>query len=144
MFSIENAVELIIIGMALLHSGFARLPIMVAISIILYSIIVTLINYHWPVEVSPGFEMYYVTGSIYFIVMGGLFLTVKDRLYMVIATCLIIQGMFSAAVLLGDAFQISEPLYKWHEFVNSKILLVECICVWLSALRFTNESNRSS
>ena len=125
---IENVFELLIILMALLHSGFARLPLMVACNIIAYTGVTSLIEYTYEISISPGYEIYYASGSLYFIIMALIFFSVRNKFYAFVGLVLAVQATASAVMLMTDGF------YFWHDQINDKMLLVECILVWLSSV----------
>lgn len=125
---IENMFELLVILMALLHSRFARLPLMVACNIIAYAGVTSLIEYTYEVSISPGYEIYYASGSLYFIIMAAIFFSVKNKFYAFVGLVLTIQSAASAVMLMTDGF------YFWHDVINDKMLLVECVLVWLSSV----------
>lgn len=133
---IENLFELVIIGLALTYSRFARLPVMVISSIILYSLISAAIKGTFNVYATPGYEIYYTIGGLYFLMVAIIFYLTGDKLYRIISVVLCFQVMASGSMLISDAFA------PWHMFINDKAIVIECICVWLSTLRnqgFLNE-----
>ncbi len=134
---IVNLFELVVILMALLHSRFARLPFMVAGNILLFSGMKAFIEHNYEVTISPGYEIYYVSSAVYFIVMALMFLVVKNRFYALVGLVLIVQAAASAMMLMND------DLWQWHQFINEKIILVECILVWLSSVRVQDEIRHS-
>lgn len=125
---VENMFELIMIGLALTHSRFARLPLMVVGNIILFAVITMLIEKYTDVSVTPGYEIYYGIGGLYFLLMGSAFRAGKTKIYSAISIILFIEAGASGSMLIHDSFA------PWHEWINDKALVIECICVWLSSL----------
>lgn len=125
---VENMFELIMIGLALSYSRFARLPMMVVGNIVLFSILSLLIEKYTDVSVTPGYEIYYGVGGLYFLVMASAFRAGKTKIYSAISVILFVQAMASGSMLVNDSFA------PWHEWINDKVLVIECICVWLSSL----------
>lgn len=126
---IENLFELIVIGLALTYSNFARLPMLVVCNILAYTLITTLIQSSLNVYQYPGYEIYYTVGGIYFLIMAVIFHIPRDRIYNAIAAVMCVQAIASGSMLISDAFA------PWHVFINDKAIVIECICVWLSTLR---------
>ena len=126
---LEYTFELLVIMIALIHSRFSRLPLMVAGNIILFTGLNAFIEYKWNITVTPGYEIYYASGAMYFIIMAVIFFLVRNRFYALVGCVLTIQAFASALMLMNDGF------YLWHEAINDKMLLLECILVWLSSVR---------
>lgn len=130
---IVHLFELIVILTALVHSRFARLPLMVAINIMAFSCVKFYIESNWEVTISPGYEIYYIVGSIYFLIMAVIFLSVRNKFYGAIGLVLVVQSIASTIMLVSDNF------YLWHEEINDKMLFIECLLVWISSVRSSNE-----
>ena len=125
---IDNLFELVVIGLALTHSRMARLPVMVAASILIFSVVQLVIDRGFDVEVTPGYEIYYGVGGLYFLITAIIFLLARDRHYTVISLVLFAQAIASGVMIINDAF------WQWHEMINDKALFIECIIVWLSTM----------
>ena len=126
---VEQLFEVVVIMTALIYSRFARLPLMVAGNIIAFTIITTVIERVWNVTVSPGYEIYYAAGGLYFVGMSLLFARMRDKFYLLVATVLLVQAAASASMLIWDNFA------DWHYMINENMLMLECILVWLSSVR---------
>lgn len=126
---IENLFELVIIGLALTYSNFARLPMLVLANILIFTLMNLGIESLYDTSLSPGYEIYYTVGGIYFILAAYLFHLPRIRIYTAISVIMLLQAIASGVMLITDeAWQI-------HDLVNDKALVLEAICVWLSALR---------
>ena len=133
---IDNVFELVVIGLALTYSRMARLPVMVVASILLFSLIQLVIDKNFDTGLTPGYEVYYGIGGLYFLVTAVLFLLARDRYYSIIAFVLFTQAIASGAMIINDAF------YQYHELINDKALFIECIIVWLSTMGRTCPKGR--
>jgi TRAP-type C4-dicarboxylate transport system permease small subunit len=126
---VDNIFVLLIITSALVYSGFARLPLMVIANVLMFICVGAFIESSWDVSLTPGYEIYYVVGCIYFLVMALIFNIVKDKFYKLIAIVMLVHAGASAAMLVWDSF------YLWHEAINDNMLTIQCILVWLSSVR---------
>ncbi len=126
---VEQLFELLVILTALVYSRFARLPLMVAGNIIAFALITMFIERMWNVELTPGYEIYYAAGGLYFVGMALLFAMMRDKFYLLVAGVLLVQAMASASMLIWDSFA------QWHYMINDNMLMLECILVWLSSMR---------
>lgn len=126
---VEQMFEMVVILTALIYSRFARLPLMVAGNVIAFTVVTTVIERVWNVSVSPGYEIYYAVGGLYFVGMAFIFARIKDKFYLLVGTVLLVQAMASASMLIWDNFA------NWHYMINDNMLMLECILVWLSSVR---------
>jgi len=125
---IDNVFELVVIGLALTYSRASRLSVMVITNILAYSIVQLYLENKFDVYASPGYEIYYMAGGVYFLIMGALFAAMRDKYYSVIALVLFVQAIASGSMIINDS------LHTWHEAINDKALFIECIIVWISTI----------
>lgn len=149
LFILENAFELIVILIAFIRSGFARLPMMVAVNIILFSFVSAYIEWQYETTISPGYEIYYGVCSFYFIVMAAIFFLVKNKFYLMVGAALIVQATANAIILSFPDSSVVDLLLSWSsdskettimEVMNDRLLFIECILVWLSSVNNERKS----
>ena len=133
---IDNLFALLIVLIALFHTNFARLPLAVALNIGMFTVMTRIIESRFNVTLTPGYEIYYIATGAYFLIMAFCFFFVRNHFFKLISLGLLLQSFVSALMLFDDGF------YMWHEFVNDKILVVNCILVWASGMGVTCKQNQ--
>lgn len=130
---IENGFELLLILLALTYTRFARLPLMVACNIFLFSYISLSIESNYDITTYPGYDIHYGAGGAYFLITAAIFVMMKNPLYKAVSVVLFLQAIASGVMLITDSF------WEWHEFINDKSIVIECFIVWLSAIKDIKE-----
>lgn len=135
----ENAVTLIILGIAFWKSGGKFLILLCILSIIMHAGLDWVLLKELDPESMSGNITYYWVMSLFFLSMFGLFFLQMSKLAVWLAGLMLFQCVISMAMSLNGAVFADvtlpefELVYLLHSMFNDTIWVVECIIAWIAA-----------
>lgn len=134
----ENAVTLIILGIAFWKSGGKLLILLCILSVIMHmGIDWALLNQMDPESMNGNITYYWIM-SLFFLSMFGLFFLQMSKLAVWLAGLMLFQCVISMAMALNGAVFVEvtipefELIYLLHSAFNDTIWIVECIIAWIA------------
>lgn len=136
----ENALTLIILGIALWKSGGKFLILLCIIVNIVYSGFDWALTKQFDPELSISGNMsYYWITSMFFMTVSTLFYLQNTKLSIYLAGFMLLQAVLCLAVAVNGAIFVEvtvpeyELIYLLHSTFNDTIWIVECIIAWIAA-----------
>jgi hypothetical protein len=126
--------QLLLIAMAIVYSNYARLPVMVACYIVVFSLVQFAAPsiasmFHVPLSIDPYTSIKYIIDSLFLAGVSVIFFRVRDKFYFGMG-CALVFGSIISLMMVGQTY--FEP---YHRFFSDKVTEVETLLVWISSVR---------